>query len=750
MESTPGELSGNTEDVTGRKKSRFKFLKGRLFGRLKKKETEGRMKQSQSTGDVTAQEGGRGEDDSEDECQYPEGTLGSRALSHDSIFLADQVQSSQPTRVLSQENVHSKIKALQLKLQQQNIQLAPPLMIPRRRIEDSGATSEDDGLPHSPPEMSFQEVAMQKGASKYPEVKNNLSWLSLTGTGSEEEEQNLYRPRSSSMNSLDLPLSETEETQQSITPTQIVQPFSETSEHSTQSKEPVSLPYCANLQEELGKEPQLDDNPLNNNYRATELFHHEDRTNTTSECSDEITVLHASKKTIEPLAKEPSNDNQYKTKIYSLIPLSICPLDITSDYNVIKPKTAESLAASNTEQIESLCTTVEGDFSKPHPVPVPRTKKPANLNNDRFKELTVKHTDVEKEKASPSSPKEEDKPLRPSSFRFNIASAKYRSKTSDENVSKQDEQRSGNTLKGQVENTKYIEVCRKSPTATDKRSSLWREVIGQSVSKTGLGDNAERSEECSQNTEYLQSEKAEESEDRKGLFGVKLRSTSLSLRYRSELPKSDAELKRHSLESHHLLAVKEPVSSDVEAVSNDRKTNVLSSSSLQSLDSKDPIVDKGSETDSRPEPAWRSLTREKAKVHQSSSIKPSTQPSPSPSLSTSQSSSTQQLSKPPLQPRPPLPATSKPQPANPPTTAPRAVEKVTVSNQREEKSSVSQATHRQEQMEFKCQSKLGVKSNTQTEPDQQSPSDRAQPTWMELAKRKSLAWSDKSLDSINF
>ncbi|XP_046694318.1 CRACD-like protein isoform X1 [Silurus meridionalis] len=197
MESTPGELSGNTEDVTGRKKSRFKFLKGRLFGRLKKKETEGRMKQSQSTGDVTAQEGGRGEDDSEDECQYPEGTLGSRALSHDSIFLADQVQSSQPTRVLSQENVHSKIKALQLKLQQQNIQLAPPLMIPRRRIEDSGATSEDDGLPHSPPEMSFQEVAMQKGASKYPEVKNNLSWLSLTGTGSEEEEQGGFSQPSS-------------------------------------------------------------------------------------------------------------------------------------------------------------------------------------------------------------------------------------------------------------------------------------------------------------------------------------------------------------------------------------------------------------------------------------------------------------------------------------------------------------------------------------------------------------------------
>lgn len=43
------------------------------------------------------------------------GTMGSRALSHDSIFLADQVLTDvEPVRILSQENVHSKIKALQV------------------------------------------------------------------------------------------------------------------------------------------------------------------------------------------------------------------------------------------------------------------------------------------------------------------------------------------------------------------------------------------------------------------------------------------------------------------------------------------------------------------------------------------------------------------------------------------------------------------------------------------------------------
>ncbi|MCJ8747934.1 hypothetical protein PDJAM_G00159090 [Pangasius djambal] len=855
MESTQGEVSGNTEDVTGRKKSRFKFLKVRLFGHLKKKETEGRMKQSQSAGDVTAQEGGRGRDDSENDCHYPEGTLSSRALSHDSIFLADQVQSSQPTRVLSQENVHSNIKALQLKLQQQKMRLAPPLLIPGKRMEDSGTTSEDDGLPRSPPEMSFQEVAMQRGASKYPEAKNHLSWLSLAGTGSEEEEQggfsqpssrplspvpqlspaespsagvdftspvqyvpildnsaarhrmsikprnqrastkgkkppNLYRPRSSSMNSLNQSLSEKEETEQSVTPMEIRHHYSYTSEDSTQPEEPVSPPSSAHLQEEPEKVTPMVGSPWSPlNINATEPFQHEDRTNTTlSVYSDEITAQHTSDDTREPLAKEFSNDNQYTNKINvnekhqantSLIPLSICPVDIESDNNVIKERTDDSLAACSTDQMESLKTTIDVDVSKatetitrPHPVPAPRTKKPtlSNLNTGTPKVSSAKPTEAEKETAPSSglseSSREDDKPLRPSSFRFNIASAKYRSKSSDEIVAKQDEESSANTQKGQaynqnpvvqmekVENTKSTEVCRNTP---DKRSSLRRDAIGRNVSKTGVGDNPEKSEACLQSTEYLKSEKAEESEDRRGLFGVKLRSTSLSLKYRSELPKSEAEMKRHSLEGHHVLAVKEPVSSDAEAVGNDRKANVLTNPAPQSLDSQqDPILDKGSETDSRPEPARRNLPREKTRVHQSFSTKPSTQPAPPPSLSTPQSSSTQQLSKPSLQPRPHLPPTSKPQPVNQPSqqiapkTAPRAMERWAMSNQREEKSSVSQSTHRDELLDSKGQSKLGAKSNTQTEPDQQPPSDKAQPTWMELAKRKSLAWSDKTLDFMNF
>ncbi|XP_063068605.1 CRACD-like protein [Engraulis encrasicolus] len=180
------------DEVPGRKKSRFKALKTRLFGRLKRKDGEALGKtQSQSTSDITAPEAARGGYDSEDDSHHPKGTLNSRSLSHDSIFLADQAQGpSEPTRVLSQENVPSRIKALQMKLQQQNFHLRrPPVPFPSKRMEDSGATSEDDGLPHSPPDFTFQEPARYHSS-----YKRNHSCLSLAGTGSEEEEQPPSRP----------------------------------------------------------------------------------------------------------------------------------------------------------------------------------------------------------------------------------------------------------------------------------------------------------------------------------------------------------------------------------------------------------------------------------------------------------------------------------------------------------------------------------------------------------------------------
>lgn len=45
------------------------------------------------------------------------------------------------------------------------------MQIPSRRTEDLGATSEDDGLPCSPPEMSFHEQVMHEAVYKVKNIK---------------------------------------------------------------------------------------------------------------------------------------------------------------------------------------------------------------------------------------------------------------------------------------------------------------------------------------------------------------------------------------------------------------------------------------------------------------------------------------------------------------------------------------------------------------------------------------------------
>ncbi|XP_076603896.1 uncharacterized protein cracdla isoform X2 [Chaetodon auriga] len=164
MQSFYGDTEDSKEDIPGHKKSKFKSLKTRLLGRSKQGSEEGKAPLSQSASDITAGEGLGSEED----LACSQGMMGSRALSHDSIFLADEVQTdAEPGRVLSQENVHSKIKALQIKLQQQKMHLGPPpLVLPIRRPEDPESRPEDDGLSHSPPENSGGDFITQAALSK--------------------------------------------------------------------------------------------------------------------------------------------------------------------------------------------------------------------------------------------------------------------------------------------------------------------------------------------------------------------------------------------------------------------------------------------------------------------------------------------------------------------------------------------------------------------------------------------------------
>ncbi|XP_009700765.1 PREDICTED: uncharacterized protein KIAA1211-like homolog [Cariama cristata] len=188
------ETEGDGEDNSGKKKSKFKSFK-KFFGKKKRKETSSSgnssLKLFQSTSDVTASHDVHVNYDSEDELETHKGIMGSRALSHDSIFIPETGQEpARPVRVFSQENVSDRIRALQLKLQPtMKLGPPPPFGLHAKRTEDAGTSSEDDGLPRSPPEMSLLHENLNSGTTRFSDSHKHLSSLSLAGTGSEEEEQ---------------------------------------------------------------------------------------------------------------------------------------------------------------------------------------------------------------------------------------------------------------------------------------------------------------------------------------------------------------------------------------------------------------------------------------------------------------------------------------------------------------------------------------------------------------------------------
>ncbi|KAJ3588103.1 hypothetical protein NHX12_011698 [Muraenolepis orangiensis] len=176
MASEPPDVMTNqepaevTEESTKKKKSKFQTFK-KLFTRKKRKdgsaseEEEAGLKASQSSDDVTDEDQvlARAEKDKDSRSKV---SLGSKALSHDSIFVSD---SSDPTEALraSQDSIHGKVKSLQLQLKRA---VGPGA----RRAEDAAAeVSEDDGLPCSPAEYSN---AQRRGS------------LSLDGTDSEDDQ----------------------------------------------------------------------------------------------------------------------------------------------------------------------------------------------------------------------------------------------------------------------------------------------------------------------------------------------------------------------------------------------------------------------------------------------------------------------------------------------------------------------------------------------------------------------------------
>ncbi|XP_048400760.2 acrosomal protein KIAA1210 isoform X2 [Stegostoma tigrinum] len=192
------EAAECSEECSGKKKSKFKTFKN-FFAKKKRKDPavprgESSLKPCQSSSDVNLPEPATALPDSEAGSQS---SIGNRAVSHDSIFIPEvSISNSAPVRVMSQENMPGRVKALQLQLQQ-NIHLASPgMLISAKKADDAGTLSEDDGLPRSPPEISSLHAILRCSTPKFAASVERHSSLSLGGTGSEDEEQISSKPSS--------------------------------------------------------------------------------------------------------------------------------------------------------------------------------------------------------------------------------------------------------------------------------------------------------------------------------------------------------------------------------------------------------------------------------------------------------------------------------------------------------------------------------------------------------------------------
>uniref|UniRef100_A0A3P9LED8 DUF4592 domain-containing protein n=1 Tax=Oryzias latipes TaxID=8090 RepID=A0A3P9LED8_ORYLA len=146
------------EESSGKKKSKFKTFK-KFFARKKRKEpssggAEAGLKASQSIDNVSKTSESNALTRSEkDKGSGSKISLGGKAMSHDSVFVCDSSEANEALGA-SQDSIHGKVKSLQLQLKQAIRLGSPPSLMCVKKNEDAVTTSEEDGLPCSPPEYA--------------------------------------------------------------------------------------------------------------------------------------------------------------------------------------------------------------------------------------------------------------------------------------------------------------------------------------------------------------------------------------------------------------------------------------------------------------------------------------------------------------------------------------------------------------------------------------------------------------------
>ncbi|XP_006898145.1 PREDICTED: uncharacterized protein KIAA1211 homolog [Elephantulus edwardii] len=118
--------------------------------------------------------------------------MGTRAFSHDSIFIPDGgAESEQTVQAMSQDNILGKVKTLQQQLGK-NLKFGqpPPNAVPMKKGDSGEASLEDDLFPTSPMEIvTKQDLVLSDTENKSSDTPSSLSPLNLPGAASEMEEK---------------------------------------------------------------------------------------------------------------------------------------------------------------------------------------------------------------------------------------------------------------------------------------------------------------------------------------------------------------------------------------------------------------------------------------------------------------------------------------------------------------------------------------------------------------------------------
>ncbi|XP_073747823.1 capping protein-inhibiting regulator of actin dynamics isoform X2 [Callorhinus ursinus] len=169
----------------------------KLFGRRKKKDTlwsqeasagnKNHSPQSVSNGNFSSDE-----ETLEDNLRSFNYSMGTRAFSHDSIFIPDGgAESEQTVQAMSQDNILGKVKTLQRQLSK-NIKFGrpPPTAIPMKKADSGEASLEEDLFLTSPVEIvTHEDIILSDTENKPSDTPSSRSPPNRPGARSEMEEK---------------------------------------------------------------------------------------------------------------------------------------------------------------------------------------------------------------------------------------------------------------------------------------------------------------------------------------------------------------------------------------------------------------------------------------------------------------------------------------------------------------------------------------------------------------------------------